>query len=732
MSRRKLYLAHFSIHGLLRSQNIELGRDADTGGQIQYVIELARELGKNEQVERVDLFTRQIFDPKVSLDYAQPIEQLNEKTYIIRLPFGPRRYLRKEKLWPYLEVCVDQALQYFRRLKRIPDVIHGHYADAGYVGSLLAHLLEVPLVFTGHSLGRVKQARLLEKGMSFEKIKEEYTMGYRIEAEERALSAASRVIASTAQEVKEQYEPYDHYEPECMRVIPPGVDMDRFYPIPHYQPSAPFYEELSRFLYRPHKPIILALSRPDERKNIPALIHAYGQSPALQTLANLVIVLGNRDNIQDLEKTPRTLFQKILLEIDHYDLYGKVAYPKHHRSEEIPEFYRWAVSTGGVFINPALTEPFGLTLIEAAATGLPIIATEDGGPKDIIRNCQNGLLIDPLNVKAIGEALLSALSDKKRWQQWSQKGILGAKRYYSWSSHVESYLTAVEPAIEEVPRTRLYHPKIPKSKPKFGTTKLPLSQRFIISDIDDTLIGDAPALQEFLAYLEGAKRNYSFGIATGRHIESALDILEQWEVPLPDVFVTSVGTEIYYGAYLMKDSGWEKHINFRWEPLKIHEVLSSCEGLELQIEENQRPFKISYLIDQQKSDRLKLSRSTIIKHLRQNHLAANVIVTQSKFVDVLPIRASKGLAVRYLSYRWGIPTKHFLVAGDSGNDEEMLKGEMLGVVVGNYSQELEKLKDRPRIYFAKNSYAKGILEGLQYFTFLDDNITVVEEESHET
>ena len=45
MSPHKLYLAHFSIHGLLRGQNPELGRDADTGGQIRYVVELAKELG---------------------------------------------------------------------------------------------------------------------------------------------------------------------------------------------------------------------------------------------------------------------------------------------------------------------------------------------------------------------------------------------------------------------------------------------------------------------------------------------------------------------------------------------------------------------------------------------------------------------------------------------------------------------------------------------------------------
>ncbi len=129
MKTPKPYLALYSIHGLLRGSHIELGRDADTGGQITYVVELAKTLGDCEEVGRVDLFTRLIEDPKVDRQYSQAVESLGPKVNIIRLPFGPRRYLSKEALWPHLESLVDQSLHYFRRLKRIPDLIHGHYAD---------------------------------------------------------------------------------------------------------------------------------------------------------------------------------------------------------------------------------------------------------------------------------------------------------------------------------------------------------------------------------------------------------------------------------------------------------------------------------------------------------------------------------------------------------------------------------------------------------------------------
>ncbi len=90
----------------------------------------------------------------------------------------------------------------------------------------------------------------------------------------------------------------------------------------------------------------------------------------------------------------------ILLGIDRHDLYGRAAYPKHHRADDVPLLYRLAALSGGVFVNPALTEPFGLTLLEAAASGLPVVATEDGGPQDIIENCGNGYLVDPLDPRA--------------------------------------------------------------------------------------------------------------------------------------------------------------------------------------------------------------------------------------------------------------------------------------------------------------------------------------------
>jgi sucrose-phosphate synthase len=98
----------FSIHGLLRAENMELGRDADTGCQIIYVVGLAKALAQREEVRLVELFTRLIQDKTVSKDYARPVEEVGEKCQIIRIHCGGRKYMRKELLWPHLDEYVDK------------------------------------------------------------------------------------------------------------------------------------------------------------------------------------------------------------------------------------------------------------------------------------------------------------------------------------------------------------------------------------------------------------------------------------------------------------------------------------------------------------------------------------------------------------------------------------------------------------------------------------------------
>jgi sucrose-phosphate synthase len=296
-----LYIALISLHGLIRGEEPELGRDADTGGQVLYVLDLARALAEHPDVSRVELMTRQILSTNVDHRYGEHLEQIADRAWIVRLPFGPHRYLYKEHLWPYLPQFVDNALIHFREIGRVPDVVHSHYADAGVAGERLSRLISAPLVHTGHSLGRVKQQRLLEKGLTQEVIEERYHMSRRIEGEERVLERANLIITSTQQEVDEQYGMYPGIARKRMTVIPPGVDLGRFRP-PRRGEVFKVAREIDRFLEKPKKPIVLAVQRPDERKNLETLIRAYGENEALRELANLVLLIGTRDDINEVPK----------------------------------------------------------------------------------------------------------------------------------------------------------------------------------------------------------------------------------------------------------------------------------------------------------------------------------------------------------------------------------------------------------------------------------------------
>lgn len=505
---KRLYIVLISLHGLVRGENMELGRDSDTGGQVKYVVELSRALARMPGVYRVDLFTRQISSPDVDWSYGEPTEMLtagpedgdgndvgeSSGAYIIRIPFGPRdNYLRKELLWPYIQEFVDGALAHILNMSKVlgeqigqgqpvwPYVIHGHYADAGDSAALLSGALNVPMVLTGHSLGRNKLEQLLKQGrQSKEDINSTYKIMRRIEGEELSLDAAELVITSTKQEIEEQWGLYDGFDVKLekvlrararrgvnchgrymprMVVIPPGMDFSNVVvneddvdgELIHLTSGIdgsslnaipPIWSEVMRFLTNPHKPMVLALSRPDPKKNITTLLKAFGECRPLKDLANLTLIMGNRDDIDEMSGGNANVLMTALKLIDKYDLYGQVAYPKHHKQSDVPEIYRLAAKTKGVFINPALVEPFGLTLIEAAAHGLPMVATRNGGPVDIQRALNNGLLVDPHDQQAIASALLKLLSEKNLWNECRKNGLKNI-HLFSWPEHCRTYLTRV-------------------------------------------------------------------------------------------------------------------------------------------------------------------------------------------------------------------------------------------------------------------------------------------------
>ncbi len=724
-----MYIQLVSIHGLIRDENVEMGRDADTGGQVRYVLELAKTLSQFPGVEGVDLFTRRIKDKRVSSDYSKKIEQLAPKCRLVRLPCGGGRYIRKERLWPFLDDFVDGMISFTRREGRTPAVVHGHYADAGYVAKEVAATFDVPFVFTGHSLGKPKLQYLLGDGWTHERANKELDIDRRISVEQDCLTVADLVITSTRHERDKQWGEYfidDHLRFE---VIPPGTDLDRFFPYYEYDMPHPdiderfkqarvrMTKELSRFHINTDKPLILALCRPDRRKNIGALIDAYGRSKELQAIANLAVFAGIRDDIESMPENEQQVLTDMLLAMDRFNLYGKLAIPKDHSSEfDVPELYRLAAASRGIFVNSAFIELFGLTAIESSATGLPFVVTDDGGPQDIVENCKSGLIVDVKDRGALTHAMLKLLTDQSAWDTCSNNGVNLVRQYYTWQTHCGQYLECLKGVVSTPSKT-------PSASGKAPGTRLAALDSLLITDIDNTLLGDEEALEQLKGIIAEHRHHMGFGVASGRALELVTEVLGQYGVDELDVVIAAVGSEIYYGEELLADKGWASQLRSKWRPDRIHEALDKLPFLHLQSEPHtQREFKISYDLDDETNpdDALAKVHDTLAK----SRVAYSLIFSHGTYLDILPHRASKGKAVRYLSGKWNIPINRVATAGDSGNDLDMLVGQTAAIVVGNHDLELESLRPSKtgRVYFAQAHCAGGIIEGLRYYGFIADPV----------
>ncbi len=676
-----MFVLHIALQGCLRSRNVVYGLTSDTGGHIRYLLDLVGASAQDAGIARIVVATR-LFQGPPGPDYAVSEERISDKVELVRLASVSPGYRSKEEMHGEVESYAESLIAWIDRQTSAPDIIHAHYADAAAVAGLVKDRRGIPFVFTAHSLGRVKAAMLGDTRATGPEL------ARRIASEEAALAQASLVIASSRDEAEVQYAGYAAYDPGRARVLPPGSDLDRFAQSRcHPRVDA----AIDRFLDDPGKPPLLALARPVARKNLAALVRAYGESPDLQARSNLVIVAGTREDIDRLDGDMAATMRDLLVLIDRYDLYGRVAYPKTHRPEDVPAIYAYARERGGLFVNPALNEPFGLTLLEASAAGLPLVATDSGGPNDIVETCGNGLLVDPREPAAIAAACLHILTDAA-FRAGCVAGGARAAAAYDWDRHAARYHDLLEALLTCDP---------PLQAPR----------QLLICDIDNTLVGCESGLAIFRRWRR-RQLGLAFGVATGRSFHSAMAVLEQQASPRPQVMITSVGSEIYHldanGVTYTADAAWRKTVSRNWDRTAVGAALSGLDGLVPQGPLEQRAHKLSFFGDARTSAQVRA-------RLAQADLPANVIHSHGRYLDVLPATASKGTAVDHVRALYGLPAQAVFVAGDSGNDVEMLRTHAQAIIVANYSDGLATNAALRHSYVARTSHARGIIEGVLHF-----------------
>lgn len=231
----------------------------------------------------------------------------------------------------------------------------------------------------------------------------------------------------------------------------------------------------------------------------------------------------------------------------------------------------------------------------------------------------------------------------------------------------------------------------------------------LISDVDNTLLGDDAALARLAEWLESARPGLRLVYSSGRFVDSVLESVRESLLPMPDAISGGVGTEL---RRLPEDSpfaGWYERFD-GWDAGAVRGALAELPELAPQPAVLQSAWKVSYYAYDASGDLLR----AVAKRLEEAGCKSRVIYSSRRDLDVLPAAAGKGEAARFLAEVWGFSREQVMVAGDSGNDLAMFEQGFRGIVVGNAHEELKSLAG-DGVFHAEGEYAAGVLEGLSHW-----------------
>ncbi|MEJ2347113.1 MAG: glycosyltransferase, partial [Gammaproteobacteria bacterium] len=196
----------------------------------------------------------------------------------------------------------------------------------------------------------------------------------------------------------------------------------------------------------PDKPIFFTMARLDHIKNITGLVEWFGQNEELREEANLLVIAGHVDASQSTDHEEVDQIARMHQLMDEYQLDSQVRWLGVHLEKTLSgELYRYIADRRGAFVQPALFEAFGLTVIEAMESGLPTFATQYGGPLEIIEHGISGFHIDPNHGETSTEIMLQFVGkcrqDPDYWGRISRGGIDRVQSRYTWSLYAERMMT---------------------------------------------------------------------------------------------------------------------------------------------------------------------------------------------------------------------------------------------------------------------------------------------------
>ena len=672
-----MFIMHMAFGGCLKAPPVAYGLTEDTGGHIAYILGAATEQARSDDVDRIEILTRAFDDAVLGRAHAALRERVDAVTEIIRLQTARRDYLAKDALEAELPALEGALLEHLGAGRR-PDVIHAHFADAAQLALTARERWGIPVVYTPHSLGLDKCGGFVGD--------ESGALARRIARERDAIARADAIVVSSRDEVERQLDAYGIACAGRVHRLNPGV-----YLAGDTGGTDGAASLLDPSLREPDRPLILAIARPVAKKNLPALLDAYATTPDLRDAANVAIVAGHSTN-----PSGAPVGDALRTRVRRHGLEGRVALPPSHDAAVVPQLYRLAARRGGVFVNPALHEPFGLTVIEAAAAGLPVVCTSRGGPSDIVAALRHGECVAPDDVAGLGRAILRTIFDRALWAARSAAGRAGLEQY-SWRTYAARSVSLY---------ARLARPvAVPLEKGKV--------RRLLVCDIDGTLTGDRKAARRFATW--AATGTLPFVVATGRSLPEARRVLAAWGLPEPRTMITAVGSEVWHvdaAGCAEMDRRYAATIAEDWDVDAVDAVLGRIDA-HPQAALEQRAFKRSFRGDVHEAER-------IAEALRTARVFARVVASHGDLIDVLPSRAGKAAAMGYVARAMGLSTAACIAAGDSGNDACMLEAAGAAILPANALPELARLRTRGIMLRTVASHADGVMEGLGRLRLLPD------------
>jgi len=482
-----------SPHGWFGQGNV-LGRP-DTGGQVVYILDQVRALeremrdGLKQQglnIEPQILVVTRLIPEADDTGCDQRLEAVagTESVRILRVPFRNEndeilpQWISRFEVWPYLEQFArDAQREILGEFGSRPDLIIGNYSDGNLVASMLARTLGVTQCNIAHALEKTKY---LYSDLYWKDNESRYHFSCQFTADLIAMNAADFIITSTYQEIAGtqnsagQYEAYnsftmpglyrvvhgvDVFDPK-FNIVSPGADPEIYFPakecerrLTHLFPDleemvfgGEDYPGTWGVLKDRDKPLIFTMARLDPIKNITGLVEWYGRDKRLRELANLFVVAGyvdpkNSNDQHELEEIHR--MHELL---GQYSLHGQVRWLRAQvNRERNGELYRYIVDHHGAFVQPALFEAFGLTVIEAMSSGLPTFATKFGGPLEIIQDGKSGFHIDPNHgdraTAAMADFFQRCQEDPAYYGQISSQALNRVEERYTWKNYSKRLLT---------------------------------------------------------------------------------------------------------------------------------------------------------------------------------------------------------------------------------------------------------------------------------------------------